>query len=409
MVLEHVPAPRKARIKATGPDITSLKQKHSLTIIGRVTNPSVQKVWALIPFFTDHWKADIPPVGADLGLGTFQFQFELESDLITVLEKQPYHYARWMIILQRWEPTVSPDFPSMIPFWIKIQGIPIHLWSEGTVRSIGEDIGTFESAEISSTSVRMRVHVNGRLPLIKTSVIEYDNGDEVTATLQYERLEKHCSQCLKLDHEYRDCLEAKALKKAMATAHGDSQKSIAELPPAPRRKEQERTAERTTRLPFRQTENSRALHDKSRSRYSTHTPLYGNALSRSGYQDRDQRDRLSQRKEWQPRSKLQTESYSKAREGSNYRYERGSHRGHDSVRGDSHSHLDLTAQQHHSGLAREEERRSPTTYRSPPYSKRFLQPQGTKLSHLRGGFPSGCVMITYLRMQLRLQWEKYGR
>ena len=195
----------------------------------------------------------------------------------------------------------------------------------------------------------------------------------------------------------------------MATAHGDSQKSIAELPPAPRRKEQERTAERTTRLPFRQTENSRALHDKSRSRYSTHTPLYGNALSRSGYQDRDQRDRLSQRKEWQPRSKLQTESYSKAREGSNYRYERGSHRGHDSVRGDSHSHLDLTAQQHHSGLAREEERRSPTTYRSPPYSKRFLQPQGTKLSHLRGGFPSGCVMITYLRMQLRLQWEKYGR
>lgn len=185
MALEHIPAPRKARVRVSEPDISSIKEKHSLTIIGRVTNPSVQKVWSLIPFFTGHWKADIPPVGSDLGLGMFQFQFELESDLLTVLEKQPYHYARWMVILQRWEPTVSPDFPSMIPFWIKVHGIPIHLWKEETIKTIGEDIGTFESAEVTSTSIRMRVHVNGRLPLIKNSVIEYSNGDEVTATLVY--------------------------------------------------------------------------------------------------------------------------------------------------------------------------------------------------------------------------------
>ena len=149
IALEHVPAPRKARIRASAPDLNSLKEKHSLTLIGRVTNPSVQKVWSLIPFFTDHWKTDIPPVGADLGLGMFQFQFELESDLLTVLEKQPYHYAKWMIILQRWESTISPDFPSMIPFWIKVQGLPIHLGSEETIRSIGEDLGTWEISPLT--------------------------------------------------------------------------------------------------------------------------------------------------------------------------------------------------------------------------------------------------------------------
>ena len=194
IALEHVPAPRKARIRAIAPDLNSLKEKHSLTLIGRVTNPSVQKVWSLIPFFTDHWKTDIPPVGADLGLGMFQFQFELESDLLTVLEKQPYHYAKWMIILQRWEPTISPDFPSMIPFWIKVQGLPIHLGSEETIRSIGEDLGTWEATDITSNPARVRVHVNGRLPIIKRTVIEYDNGGEVIATLHYEKLEKHCSQ-----------------------------------------------------------------------------------------------------------------------------------------------------------------------------------------------------------------------
>lgn len=55
----------------------------------------------------------------------------------------------------------------------------------------------------------MRVQVNGLLPLLKSSVIEYPNGDEVTATFTYERIGKHCSKCLRLDHEVKDCLIAK--------------------------------------------------------------------------------------------------------------------------------------------------------------------------------------------------------
>ena len=36
-----------------------------------------------------------------------------------------------------------------------------------------EDIGVFEEADITSLTLQMRVHINGRLPLIKKSVIEY--------------------------------------------------------------------------------------------------------------------------------------------------------------------------------------------------------------------------------------------
>ncbi|KAL0710992.1 hypothetical protein Bca4012_017970 [Brassica carinata] len=134
---------------------------------GKVTNASIQKIWALISFFTDNWKTDRKPVGSDLGQGLFKFEFELESDLLAILDKRPYHYARWMVILQRWEPTTSPSFPSLIQFWIQIQGIPIHLWTQ------------------------------------------------VTATFVYERLERHCSVCYRLDHEVKDCLEAKAQKRAL--------------------------------------------------------------------------------------------------------------------------------------------------------------------------------------------------
>lgn len=210
---DNYQAPRKGRIQIQETENHYLTHKHSLTIIGKVTNPSVQKVLALIAFFLDHWKTERKPVGADLGQGMFQFQFELETDLLAVLDKRPYHYLRWMVIQQRWEPTTSPQFPSLIPFWIKIQGIHVHLWAEDTVRQLGEDIGVFKEADITSLTLRMRVHINGRLPLIKQSVIEYKGGDEVTAHFVYERLEKHCSMCQRLDHELRDCLEAKARKK----------------------------------------------------------------------------------------------------------------------------------------------------------------------------------------------------
>ncbi|KAL0715809.1 hypothetical protein Bca4012_065131 [Brassica carinata] len=214
IISSNYQAPRTGRIRMQQTENHYLLHKHSLTLIGKVTNPSVQKVWALLAFFTEHWKTERKPVGADLGQGMFQFEFELESDLISVLEKRPYHFAKWMVIIQRWEPTTSPHFPSLIPFWIKIQGIPVHLWTEETVKSLGEDIGIFEAAGITSLSMRMRVHINGRLPLIKQSVIEYSEGDEVVASFVYERLEKHCSMWNRLDHELRDCLEAKARKKA---------------------------------------------------------------------------------------------------------------------------------------------------------------------------------------------------
>lgn len=94
--------PRAATVRVQAPDNTELLRKHSLTLIGRVTNKTAQKVWALIPFFTELWRTEQRPIGSDLGNDMFQFQFESEDALLTVLEKRPYHYAKWMVIVQRW-------------------------------------------------------------------------------------------------------------------------------------------------------------------------------------------------------------------------------------------------------------------------------------------------------------------
>lgn len=267
---------RLARVKAPLPDNSDLLRKHSLTLIGRVTNKSVQKVWSLIPFFTEHWKTEFKPVGSDLGNGMFQFQFERETDLLTVLEQRPYHYARWLIILQRWEPTISPTFPSLIPFWIKVQGLPVHLWTEPIVKCIGQDVGFYEKAEITSLSVRMRVHVNGLLPLITHSVVEFPNGDEVATTLVYERLDKHCTKCLRLDHELKECLVARAeAKEAKAKLEETSQNSepMRGFSTAPvRTKQHERHNDAKSQADFQFSASNREQDREGRSHKARDTP-----------------------------------------------------------------------------------------------------------------------------------------
>ncbi|RID68399.1 hypothetical protein BRARA_C00558 [Brassica rapa] len=235
LVSDPYQAPSKARVRVQAPDNSFLIQQHSLTIVGRVTNPSAQKVWSLIPFFTEKWSTGTRPRGSDLGQGMFQFQFDNEADLLEVLDKRPYQYAKWMVIIQRWEPTTAPDFPCLIPFWIKVQGIPLHLWTEEAIRGIGQDIGVFEKAEITSLVARMRVQINGRLPLITSSVLEYPNGDEVKATLVYEKIGKHCSCCFRMDHELRDCLKAKAEKREARVAASDNNRDRSQSASSPGR------------------------------------------------------------------------------------------------------------------------------------------------------------------------------
>lgn len=205
--------PRVSRVKAPESDNSALLLRHKLTLIGRVTNPAVQRAWSLVPFFTDHWKTSARTLGADLGHGLFQFQFENEEDIQMVLANRPYHYAGFMIIIQRWEPTISRSFPSEIPFWIQVTGIPVHLWTDDLIRSIAEDLGFVEEIDVSSKMARMRVRINGLLPLVKTSIVEFRNGDEIEAELIYERLKRHCKLCFCLDHEDKDCpsLPSKAI------------------------------------------------------------------------------------------------------------------------------------------------------------------------------------------------------
>ena len=139
-----------------------------------------------------------------MGPEKFQFRFRTENDLQVVLSKGPYHYKRWMLLLQRWEPLVSENFPNTITFWIRIHGIPLHFCNEATVTTIGDNLGNLVDKVVDEAKIR--VEFNGFNPLEMTMEIQLPTDEILQVEFEYIKIEKHCFTCFSLFHEDDTCL-----------------------------------------------------------------------------------------------------------------------------------------------------------------------------------------------------------
>ena len=108
-----------------------------------------------------------------------------------------------MFVLVRWEPVVHDDYPWIIPFWVEITGIPLHLWTIKNLRNIGGRLGHIDTVELSAG--RMLIDVDTRKPLTFTRKIASPGGEEVSIQIHYDKLFKHCSSCGMLTHEVAYC------------------------------------------------------------------------------------------------------------------------------------------------------------------------------------------------------------
>ncbi|KAJ4901933.1 zf-CCHC_4 domain-containing protein [Raphanus sativus] len=65
----------------------------------------------------------------------------------------------------------------------------------------------------------MRVYVNGLLPLIRKTTLEFDDGRELEVTLVYEKIQNHCTTCFSLCHDKDDCPENRVPTPAIPRSH----------------------------------------------------------------------------------------------------------------------------------------------------------------------------------------------
>ncbi|KAF8100017.1 hypothetical protein N665_0233s0019 [Sinapis alba] len=62
------------------------------------------------------------------------------------------------------------------------------------------EVGGLDDYEITKSSTRIRVTVDGLKPLIKEYVLEFDSGEESIISLEYEKLRNHFPFCHRLLH-----------------------------------------------------------------------------------------------------------------------------------------------------------------------------------------------------------------
>ncbi|XP_013587566.1 PREDICTED: uncharacterized protein LOC106296062 isoform X2 [Brassica oleracea var. oleracea] len=128
-------------------------------------NPKQQDVKALIIMLPKIWKMEERVVGADLGLGRFQFDFDEEEDIET-------------------------------------------FWTAPLFESIGNDLG--EVMEVDLDTGRIRVRIDGFQNLCFETTVdlrggEFYEGEELTVSLRYEKLFGYCRTCFSLCHDIHKC------------------------------------------------------------------------------------------------------------------------------------------------------------------------------------------------------------
>ncbi|KAF8094888.1 LOW QUALITY PROTEIN: hypothetical protein N665_0350s0003 [Sinapis alba] len=160
---------------------SDLIEKFKLTLVGRMFHSDGRSVEAHLKHMPKQRE------------NKFQFDFDNEDDLIRVLQRRPCHFNRWSFSLERWIPTIREDFPNTLGFWKKIE----------TYQSVGNALGIYERADIEGD--RVRVLVNGDIPLQFECKVGFDNGDIVKVTIKYENLHRYCFSYKRFSHEEGTC------------------------------------------------------------------------------------------------------------------------------------------------------------------------------------------------------------
>lgn len=200
----------RKRLKISVPHFNNkdLIKGYSKTLIGRCMNPPKQNMSYLLVTLPRIWNLEDKVIGTDLGLGKFQFDFDEEEDINSVLKMQPFHFDYWMLSLVRWQPMKCSKYPYEITFWIKVLGVPLQFWEEPTFRSIGDAIGETKAVDLDNG--RFQVVVDGFKELIFDTSLDFTGGEyyegvEIPVTLQYEKLFGYCDTCFSLCHKAEKC------------------------------------------------------------------------------------------------------------------------------------------------------------------------------------------------------------
>lgn len=144
--------------------------------------------------------------------GSVQFFFKQEHHLLTVLDKGPWTYKDWLVIVDRWTRRHYPDFLRTILFSVKVLNIPDDSKEDRAIHEIGDVLGHVEDIRIQQPTadqagqvwVRVKIEVSRKLIFARYFTFE-DYREPILIRFIYDKLRKFCSNCGSLTHLAVSC------------------------------------------------------------------------------------------------------------------------------------------------------------------------------------------------------------
>ncbi|MFQ6668323.1 hypothetical protein Gotur_034011 [Gossypium turneri] len=156
-------------------------------------------------------KFEIQSVGQNL----FLIVFELEENLETVMEGQPWLFRKKLVIFDRLTKPMERDQIRLVssPFWIKIGPCLPEFDKKDLLHAIRVTFGGVIRSEVNGEFCRLRIKLNVQKPLRRGIFVSIGNGNRVWIPFNYETLPTFCFGCERLGHGLQECTVIKPAEK----------------------------------------------------------------------------------------------------------------------------------------------------------------------------------------------------
>lgn len=184
-----------------------------LGLVGRIWTKRRINANAFMETIKAVWQPNHGVEISSMGDNTFVFQFHHWRDKNKVVEGQPWHFDNHAILLGDIDGNIKPSDMELctLPMWVRVYNLPFKgRLNMMNVEAIGKKIGQFVKMDASGSvgidkSIRLRVNVDVRKPLLKAVKVKMRGGVEEFFDVKYERPPIFCYLCGKLGHGVKDC------------------------------------------------------------------------------------------------------------------------------------------------------------------------------------------------------------
>ncbi|XP_033133384.1 uncharacterized protein At4g02000-like [Brassica rapa] len=172
------------------------------SLLGRLLNPDCQSMTRMIEYMPTAWRVYDRVRAIALSQDRFQFIFQREEDLETVLKDRPWSYNHWAMALERWTANPPEGFLNSMDLWIRIRNIPVNYFTIDTMFALASEVGKVEEIaydpKISHTKeyIRAKICFDVAKPAKASRKLNIPGKEPALIEFEYEKVHKRCFHCL---------------------------------------------------------------------------------------------------------------------------------------------------------------------------------------------------------------------